>query len=123
MAHTFGWASIFEFIALVSTAIIFIQILFYADNLHRQHKLILIITSIVTWIVGGFIILLVQKYKDILMVAAYLLFASHMLPQVRQNSLVIDFNRQTFGLLDFTQFTFAHSKSRIKIFRYVFSIK
>jgi len=83
VAHAFEWSSILEFIALISTVAMFIQIFIYADNLHRQQKVILIITSVSVWMIGGGIILLTRKHKDFLIMIGYLLLSVHMLPQVR----------------------------------------
>jgi hypothetical protein len=83
VAHAFKWQSIFEFIALISTIAMFIQIFIYADNLHRQQKVILIITSVSIWMIGGGIILLTRKHKEFLIMIGYLLLSVHMLPQVR----------------------------------------
>jgi hypothetical protein len=83
VAHAFQWSSIFELIALVSTVVIFVQIFIYGDNLHRQQKVILMGTSVATWLVGGSIILLLRKREDFLMMTGYVLLAVHMLPQVK----------------------------------------
>jgi hypothetical protein len=83
VAHAFQWSSVFEFIALISTIAMFIQIFIYADNLHRQHKVILAITSVAIWMIGGGIILLLRKRQDFLIMTGYLLLSVHMLPQVR----------------------------------------
>ena len=84
VAHTFDYVSIFELIALVSTVIIFIQITIYADNLHRQQKLILVIVSLSAWLIGGGLILLLRKQVTFLLITGYALLAIHMLPQVRR---------------------------------------
>jgi hypothetical protein len=86
IAHAFEWSSILEFIALISTIAMFIQIFIYADNLHRQQKVVLITTSLAIWMIGGGIILLARKNKDFLMITGYLLLSVHMLPQVRKKS-------------------------------------
>jgi hypothetical protein len=83
VAHAFKWSSIFELIALISTVIILIQIFIYADNLHRQQKIILIGTSLLTWLIGGAIILLLRNRDGILIPIGYLLLSIHTLPQVR----------------------------------------
>jgi hypothetical protein len=87
VAHAFKWSSIFELIALISTVIILIQIFIYADNLHRQQKIILIGTSLLTWFIGGGIILLLKNRDEILIPAGYLLLSIHILPQVRDKSI------------------------------------
>ena len=84
VAHAFSWASIFEFIALLSTLAIFAQIFIYADNLHRQQKIFLLGASLATWMIGGGIILLLRKYVSFLTTIGYLLLSIHMLPQVRK---------------------------------------
>jgi hypothetical protein len=83
VAHAFNWSSVFEFIALLSTLAIFIQIFIYADNLHRQQKVVLISTSVLIWVIGGGIILLLKKRETFLIMVGYLLLSMHMLPQVR----------------------------------------
>ncbi|CAF0762276.1 unnamed protein product [Rotaria sp. Silwood1] len=88
VAHAFNWSFIFELVAMVSTIAIFIQIFMYADNLHRQQKIILLASSLLTWIIGGGIILLLRKYEDFLIMTGYLLLSVHMLPQILLNSLL-----------------------------------
>ena len=83
VAHAFNWSSIFEFIAIISTIVVLVQILLYADNLHRQQQLILLGSSLLTWIIGGGIMLSIRKYESFLNIIAYLLLSVHMLPQVR----------------------------------------
>jgi hypothetical protein len=96
-AHAFEWSSVFEFIALISTIAMFIQIFIYADNLHRQNKVVLIATSLGIWMVGGGIILLTRKYEDFLKITGYLLLSVHMLPQVGENqSLFLNKNLCSF---------------------------
>ena len=82
VAHAFKWSAVFEFIALVATVALFIQIFIYADNLHRQQKVVLITTSLGVWIIGGGIILLLRKREEFLIMTGYLLLSVHMLPQV-----------------------------------------
>ncbi|CAF3481827.1 unnamed protein product [Rotaria sordida] len=88
VAHAFNWSFVFELIAIISTIAIFIQIFIYADNLHRQQKIILIGSGLLTWIIGGGIILLLRKYENLLIVTGYLLLSVHMLPQILLNSLL-----------------------------------
>lgn len=108
-AHTLGWSGLMELIALLSTIIIFIQILMYSNNLHRTNKIILAIISISMWIIGRILISFFIKEKYIMMDIGYLLFAMQMLPQVRIN-LNIKFSIQFFFYsLDFTQFIITNS--------------
>ncbi|CAF3565322.1 unnamed protein product [Rotaria sordida] len=88
VAHAYNWSFVFELIAIISTIAIFIQIFIYADNLHRQQKIILIGSGLLTWIIGGGIILLLRKYENLLIVTGYLLLSVHMLPQILLNSLL-----------------------------------
>ncbi|CAF0777207.1 unnamed protein product [Adineta ricciae] len=88
LAHAFQWSSILELIALISTIIIFIQIFIYADNFHRQQKIILISASLLTWAIGGFLLLLIRKRPDYLLTFGYILLSIHTLPQILLNSLL-----------------------------------
>ncbi|CAF4616799.1 unnamed protein product, partial [Rotaria sp. Silwood2] len=88
VAHAFKWSFIFELVAVVSAVAIFIQIFIYADNLHRQQKIVLIASSLLTWIIGGGIILLLRKHENFLIMTGYLLLSVHMLPQILLNSLL-----------------------------------
>ncbi|CAF3482460.1 unnamed protein product [Rotaria socialis] len=88
VAHAFNWPSIFELIAIISTIAVFIQIFIHADNLHRQQKIILIGGSLLTWIIGGGIILLLRQHDKFLILTGYLLLSVHMLPQILLNSLL-----------------------------------
>lgn len=112
VAHNLKWSSVSEFIAIISTIIIFLQIIVYSNSLHRQNKLILITISLFIWIIGGSIILLVIKQNNVLITIGYLLLAVHMLPQVRDNLLLFIIR---IYLLDSTQFILTNSKSFIKI--------
>ena len=89
VAHGFAWTSTFELIALVSTVVIFVQVFFYSDNLHRQQKLVLIGSSLLAWAIGGALILLLRKRETFLLTIGYLLLAVHMLPQVRTDRLFL----------------------------------
>lgn len=82
LAHAYNWTSIFELIALVSTVILFIQIFIYADNLHRQQKIVLGAAGALTCLVGGFILILLRGRPSFLITLGYTLLAMHTLPQV-----------------------------------------
>jgi hypothetical protein len=83
VAHAPKWPFVFEFIALMTTIAMFIQIFIYADNLHRQQKVVLITTGLVVWMIGGGIILLLRNQENFLIMTGYVLLSVHMLPQVR----------------------------------------
>lgn len=85
VAHAFKWTFFFELIAIISTIIMLIQILYFADNFHRQEKIVLIGVSLGVWMVGGGIILLTRKYVKFLIMTGYILLSVHMLPQVCQS--------------------------------------
>ena len=84
IAHAFKWTFVFELIAIISTIIMLIQILYFADNLHRQQKIVLISASLGVWMVGGGIMLLARKYVNFLLMTGYILLSVHMLPQVEK---------------------------------------
>jgi len=115
VAHTLKWSSILEFIAIISTIIIYLQTIVFSNNLHRQNKVILIMISLVIWIIGGSIPLFFIKQEKLLTTIGYLLLAVHMLPQVRDNSLLFIIIIY-FYLLDSTQFILTNSKSFINNF-------
>ena len=85
VAHAFKWTFFFELIAIISTIIMLAQILYLADNLHRQQKIVLIGTSLGVWMVGGGIILLTRNYVNFLVMTGYILLSVHMLPQVKRS--------------------------------------
>jgi len=103
IAHSFAWLWILEFVALISTLIIFLQILIYS-NIHRQNKITLGIISISIWIIGRILIFFCVKQKNLLITIGYLLLAIQMLPQVRNNFLILllFFYHNFIYLLDFT---------------------
>lgn len=82
IAHAFNWLSIFELIAIISAVAVFVQIFIYADNLHRQQKIVLLVSTVSTWAIGISLILLLRKHENFLSILGYLLLALHMLPQV-----------------------------------------
>jgi hypothetical protein len=116
VAHAFNWSSIFELIALTSTVIIFIQIMVYADNLHRQQKLVLVIASLSTWVIGGGLILLLRNRETFLIMTGYALLAIHMLPQVRDPHDVDGHVTNVLLIfLDSAQFIDAHGKGHFEV--------
>jgi hypothetical protein len=90
VAHNFAWLSILELIALISTIIIFLQIIGFS-NIHRQNKIILIVITISIWIIERILFFFFVKQKHLLITIGYLLFAVQMLPQVRNNFLIFFF--------------------------------
>ncbi|CAF0717318.1 unnamed protein product [Adineta steineri] len=117
VAHAFKWTSIFELIALISTITIFIQIFIYADNLHRQQKLILLVTSLSIWFIGGSIIILLRKKESSLVLIGYLLLSMHTLPQILLNSLL----RTAKALSKFSVLFLAMSDTLLFASSYIFN--
>ncbi|CAF1020699.1 unnamed protein product [Adineta steineri] len=97
VANTMKWTIIFEFIAILTTFGIFLQIINYSNNLGRQNKLKLILFSLFICFVGGSMIFLLTKQKNLLINIGYILLAVHILPQILLNS----FLRTTKALSEF----------------------
>jgi hypothetical protein len=87
VAHAFGWSTILELIAFLSTIIIFLQILVLSNNLHRQNKIILMIISLSIWGIGRILIFFFIKQEQVLITIGYLLLAIQILPQVSNTFL------------------------------------
>jgi hypothetical protein len=85
LARGFRWASILELAAFISTIIIFLQIIIFSNNLHRQNKIILIVTALLIWTIGKILIFFFVKQERSLTTVSYVLLAIQMLPQVRDN--------------------------------------
>jgi hypothetical protein len=90
MSHPFSTISVLEFIAFVSSIAIFLEILLYADGLHRQQKVVLVASTVGLWFVLGLVILSLKSRSEILHVIGTLLLAVHMLPQVDGHRTTID---------------------------------
>ncbi|CAF0781715.1 unnamed protein product [Rotaria sordida] len=88
IGHVFKWASILELMAFISTIAVFIQIILFSKNLHRQNKINLIVISVSIWIIGLIIVFFFRKQKDLLINIGYILLAMQMLSQVLLNSLL-----------------------------------
>lgn len=128
IAHTFNWSSIFEFVAIISSLAIFVQIFLYADNLHRQQKIVLIGSSLLAWLIGGGIMLLLRNYENFLTITGYLLLSVHMLPQVRYKFtcfqkflFLIEYSLFFFTNIDFAEFIITNCESIIKILHIILS--
>jgi len=85
LARGFRWASILELAAFISTIIIFLQIIIFSNNLHRQNKIILIVVALLIWTIGKILIFFFVKQERSLTTVSYVLLAIQMLPQVRDN--------------------------------------
>lgn len=101
IAHAYKWPTFFELIALISTLVMFVQIFIYADNLHRQQKLLLIISSLATWMIGIGIMLILRKHETFLIMLGYLFLAVHMLPQVNKRNEMFGFGFYKFEYFEF----------------------
>jgi hypothetical protein len=91
VGHVYGWASVSELAAFISTIIIFLQIIFFSKNLHRQNKIILIVAALSIWIMGRILLFFFVTQRRSLITIGYVLLAIQMLPQVKDN-LNFDYN-------------------------------
>jgi hypothetical protein len=106
VAYAFEWAFISELATFISTIIIFLQIIFFSNNLHRQNKIILTVVALSIWIIGRILLFFFVQHKHSLITIGYILLAIQMLPQVRDN---LNFCYNFIHLLDFTQFIITNS--------------
>ncbi|CAF3451414.1 unnamed protein product [Rotaria socialis] len=88
VGNTLGWASIFQFVTFLLSMIIFFQIIAFSNNLHRENKKILIVTSLFFWIIGLILIFFFGKQHCLMKNIGYILMAIQMLPQILLNSLL-----------------------------------
>ena len=85
VGHAYGWASLSELAAFLSTLIIFLQIIFFSQNLHRQNKVILVVAALSIWILGRILLFFFVTQRHSLITIGYVLLAIQMLPQVKDN--------------------------------------
>ena len=83
VAHAFRWAFLSELATFVSTIIIFLQIIFFSNNLHRQNKLILTVVAVLVWTIGRVLLFFFVMQNRSFITIGYALLAMQMLPQVR----------------------------------------
>ncbi|CAF0872948.1 unnamed protein product, partial [Didymodactylos carnosus] len=88
IVHSFQLISFFEMCALLTTLTIFIQIILFADNLHRRLKVILVVVSVVTWSTFTTIMFALRSHTSLLLGIAFTILSVHMLPQILLNSLL-----------------------------------
>ena len=87
MGHVFNWSTIFEFLALVSAVMIFLEIVIFAENLHRQQRLTLVGVTLITWIIGITLIVTLRNRVTFLVPLSHTILAIHMLPQVKTKKI------------------------------------
>ena len=81
-AHRFQWSSLLEFCALIVTILIFYQVVYFSNNLHRQNKIILATTAIFLWFLTKIVFILFVRQRTRLLTIGYVLLGVQMLPQV-----------------------------------------
>ena len=119
IGHGFTWLGILEFVALISTLVIFLQIISFSNHLHRKNKLILIMISSFLWINGGILSFFLRMPKSSFINIGYLLLAIHVLPQVR-SYFIFQFKFRFYLSARFYSIHFYEQPRLYQIFRYYY---
>ena len=125
--HKFNWSSLFEFLAFASAVVIFLQIVYFAENLHRQQRLTLVAVTLVTWVIGGTLIVVLRNRVTFLVPLSYMVLAIHMLPQVslttEEKNLRSNDLSSTLFVSDLIELIVTNDKSDFKILDYGFGFE
>lgn len=100
LAHPLKWFSLLELMSLLTTMIIFAQIIIFSNNLHRQNKIILFVVCTILWAGGFSLVMFLVKENRVLINIVHILFAVQMIPQVRRDFLLECF----LAMIDFRSF-------------------